>query len=75
MISIKQFVQVVVHTSQLFMGFGLIIYMYNLTLVYFEKSFDLKNFNNARNALSAFAFIASNSQNQSFFVFSKTPKY
>lgn len=37
---------VVVPTSQLYVSVDLIIDVYNLTFVRFEKSFDIKNFNN-----------------------------
>jgi hypothetical protein len=54
---------------------GLIIAMYNLNFVFFDSALDLKNFDSAKEALSAFAILALISCDQSFFVLRSAPKY
>jgi hypothetical protein len=54
---------------------GLIIAVYNLNFVFYFSALDLKNFDNAKEALSAFTIIALISHDQSFFILRIAPKY
>jgi len=66
---------VVVQVSHLYVNAGLIIAVYNLVFVFFEKNFDFRNLFSANSALSAFVILIPISLDQSFLTLSMAPKY